>query len=208
MFTRLSSQIAGHTRGMTDAELPILDVPTAVDEVIRSRRTNLHVDPDDEVPAELIALLIELATWAPNHKRTWPWRFTVLTGDARHRYGEALAAVAPGEGIAPEKVAKLRTKYARSPAVVLVWVSVDPHPVRAREDRDAVAAAVHNLLLAATSFGLGNFWATIPEVLTDATRRFAGVDEDHDLVALVYLGWPVGTVAPPERPEPEISWLD
>ena len=82
-----------HTRGVTDAQIPELDVPTAVDEVIRTRRTSLLMDPDDPVPDELISILLELATWAPNHKRTWPWRFTVITGDARYRLGEALAAV-------------------------------------------------------------------------------------------------------------------
>lgn len=186
---------------MAEPSLPApVDVPAAVDEVIRTRRTNLKVDPDDEVPDELVDLLIELACWAPNHKRTWPWRFTVITGDARYRLGETLAAVAPGLGVAPEKVAKLPGKYARSAAVVLVWTVVDPDPVRAKEDRDAVAAATQNLLLAATSFGLGSYWATIPEVLTDATRRFAHVDDDHELVALVYLGWPVGSMPAPARP--------
>ena len=193
---------------MSDSQIPPLDVPTAVDEVIRTRRTSLLVDPDDPVPDELIARLLELATWAPNHKRTWPWRFTVVTGAGRHRLGEALAAVAPGLGVPAEKVAKLRTKYARSPAVVLVWVKVDAQPVRAKEDRDAVAAAVQNLLLAATSFGLGNYWATVPEVLEDAVRRFAHLDDDHDLVALVYLGWPTGVVAAPVRPGPQVTWLD
>lgn len=197
-----------HTRGVSDPEVPLLDVPTAVDEVIRSRRTSLLVDPDDPVPDELISLLLELATWAPNHKRTWPWRFTVVTGGARHRLGEALASVGAGLGLPADKVAKLPTKYARSPAVVLVWVKVDPAPMRAKEDRDAVAAAVQNLLLAATSFGLGNYWATVPEVLEDAVRRFAHLDDDHDLVALVYLGWPTGTPAVPQRPEPEVTWLD
>lgn len=91
--------------------------------------------------------------------------------------------------------------------MVLVWVAVDPQPVRAREDRDAVAAAVQNLLLAATSFGLGNYWATIPDVLDEPTRHFAGVDGDHDLVALVYLGWPTGSAPPPHRPPAEVTWL-
>jgi nitroreductase len=199
-----------HALGVSDAQVPPLDpfdVPTAVDEVIRTRRTSLLVDPDDPVPDDLIARLVELATWAPNHKRTWPWRFTVLTDGARHRFGAALAAVAPSLGVPAEKVAKLRTKYARSPAVVLVWVQVDPSPVRAREDRDAVAAAVQNLLLAATSFGLASYWATVPEVLEDAVRRFARVGDDHDLVALVYLGWPTGTASVPERPPAEIDWF-
>ncbi len=190
---------------MSDARPTPPDAASVVDQVIRTRRTSLLVDPDEAVPEELVDHLIDLATWAPNHKRTWPWRFTVITGDARLRYGDALAAVAPGLGIAPEKVAKLRVKYARSPVVVLVWLAVDADPVRATEDRDAVAAAVQNLLLGATSFGLGSYWATIPEALTEATRRFAHVDDDHDLVALVYLGWPTGTVAPPPRPPASVT---
>ena len=190
---------------MDDDPIP---VDAVVGAVIRDRRTSLLVDPDRPVPSAVIDELIDSATWAPNHKRTWPWRFTVLTGDARYRLGEALAAVAPGEGIAAEKVAKLPAKYARSAAVLLVWTVVDDDPLRAREDRDAVAAAVQNLLLAATSMGLGNYWASVPEPLHDATRRFARVDEDHDLVALVYLGWPTGAVAAPERPAPEVTWIE
>ena len=54
-----------HARGVPEREVPELDVPSAVDEVIRTRRTSLLVDPDDPVPEELLALLVELATWAP-----------------------------------------------------------------------------------------------------------------------------------------------
>ena len=39
------------------------------------------VDKSREVPRELINELCELATWAPNHKRTWPWRLAVLGGE-------------------------------------------------------------------------------------------------------------------------------
>jgi nitroreductase len=185
-----------------------VDPATSVDQIIRARRTSLLVDPAEEVPPELIAHLLELATWAPNHKRTWPWRFTVLADDARYRFGEALAAVAGADGSTPpEKVAKTRIKYARAAAVVLVWVRCEGDALRQREDRDAVAAAVQTLLLAATSFGLASYWASLAEDLTDPARRFAGLDPDHDLVGLVYLGWPTGSVAAPPRPEPEVTWL-
>ena len=198
----------GHTAGMHEEQPPPIDAASAVQAVVRRRRTSLLVDPEREVPAEVIDHLIELACWAPNHKRTWPWRFTVLTGDARARFGEALAAVASADGAPPEKVAKLRVKYLRSPVVLLVWVAVADDEVRAREDRDAVAAATQTLLLAATSVGLGNYWATIPDALWDPARRLAGLDPDHELVALVYLGWPTGEVAAPPRPAPEVTRLD
>lgn len=180
---------------------------TEVEAVIRDRRSSLLVDGTRPVDPALVGRVIESAIWAPNHKRTWPWRFTVVTGEARARMGEAFAAVGARSAMDPVKVAKQRTKYLRSPVVVLVWVTGDRSEVRRREDRDATAAAVQNLLLAATATGLASYWATISDDFHPAARALAGVDDDHDLVALVYLGHPAGTVAVPPRPVPEVTWL-
>lgn len=179
----------------------------AVEKVIRERRTSLLVDRDAPVPDDLVDRLIDAATWAPNHKRTWPWRFTVVSGDSRGRLGRAMADAGSGLGLDPAKVEKLPTKYERSAVILLVWVHLDGDEVRRREDRDATAAAVQNLLLTATAHGLGNYWATVPDALVPAVRATANVGDDHDLVALVYLGWPTGAVAVPERPRPAVTHL-
>jgi nitroreductase len=178
------------------------------DDLVRRRRTSLLVDPERPVPDAVIDELIDAATWAPNHKRTWPWRFTVLTGDARARFGAALGDAAETVGLPEAKVAKLRTKYLRSPVLLLVWVARNPgdDPVRMREDRDATAAAVQNLLLAATARGLASYWGSLPEVLVPAGRQAVGMI-DVDPVALIYLGWPTSEVPAPSRPDPEVTWL-
>ncbi|MGA1724062.1 MAG: nitroreductase family protein, partial [Ilumatobacteraceae bacterium] len=62
---------------------------TALADVIRSRRTSMVCDREREVPAKVIDRLCELATWAPNHKRTWPWRFAAFSGQGRMRLGQA-----------------------------------------------------------------------------------------------------------------------
>lgn len=178
-----------------------------VEEAIRRRRTSLVVDHDRPVESEVVNALLTSAVWAPNHKRTWPWRFTVLTGEARAQLGESFAEVGRALGMDQQKVASQATKYLRSPTVVLVWVTGDPDPVRRREDRDATAAAVQNLLLAATGRGLASFWATISDHFHAPARDLAGVDDNHDFVALVYLGYPTGDVPAPERPEPQVTWL-
>lgn len=208
---RGSQPARGHTRGVPD---PAPDQPRApgqaaptVDAVIRGRRTSLLQDPAAPVPDDLLARLVEAATWAPNHKRTWPWRFTILRDDARARFGDALADAAASLGLGPAQEAKLRTKYLRSAVVALVWVVPGEGAVRAREDRDATAAAVQNLLLAATAHGLGSYWGSVPDALVPAARAVAQVGNDHDLVALVYLGWPTGTVPAPTRPPAEVTWL-
>lgn len=185
------------------------DAVTALDRLVRTRRTSLLVDPDRPVDDDVIAQLIDNAVWAPNHKRTWPWSFTVLRGDARGRFGEVLATAASDIGMREGTVRKLPIKYERSAAVILVWSRRSPEdPIRDREDRFAVAAAVQNLLLSATARGLGSFWASLADPLVPAARRFAGVRGDRDLLALVYLGHPVDEVAVPERPEPDVTWLE
>jgi nitroreductase len=57
-------------------------------EALRARRSIGKLDGD--VPEAELRELIELATWAPNHKLTEPWRFTVLRGAARERLRRAL----------------------------------------------------------------------------------------------------------------------
>lgn len=65
---------------------------SAFEKLAKQRRANLRIDAERPVDHDLLNELIELATWAPNHHHTWPWRFAVLEGDAR---GE-LAATAAG----------------------------------------------------------------------------------------------------------------
>ena len=91
-----------------------------VDDAIKQRRTNMFVDTNRAVPADVIAELCELATWAPNHKRTWPWRFASVTGDARGRLGTVVSDVLAANGEDETKVAKARTKYLRTPNIVIV----------------------------------------------------------------------------------------
>ncbi|MEP4652860.1 MAG: nitroreductase family protein, partial [Ilumatobacter sp.] len=69
------------------------DVPgiDALAKLIRSRRTSMLVDQARDVPVDVVEQLCELASWAPNHKKTWPWRFALFTGDARRRLGESMA---------------------------------------------------------------------------------------------------------------------
>lgn len=180
---------------------------SAVEHVIAARRTSLLVDAEAPIPPAVIDRLIDAATWAPNHKRTWPWRFTVLTGDGRARLGTSMAELAAGAGLPEHKVEKLRVKYLRSPVLVLIWQALDDDEVRRREDRDAVAAATQNLLLAATANGLNSYWGTPPDMLVPAVRSVAGLDDGHDLVALVYLGWPSGACPAPTRPAPHVTRL-
>src|SRR3954466_10085550 len=175
-----------------------------IERLVVSRRTSLRVDPAREVPAELVDRLLRLAVWAPNHKKTFPWRFAVVRGDGRRRLGELIAQYEERAGAPPEKAAKARRKYVRSPVVVLVGAADQPDPVRRREDRDAVAAGVQNLLLGATAVGLASHWATGTWMDDDDVKALADLAPDDELIALVYLGWPVADTPVVPRPMPAV----
>jgi nitroreductase len=171
-------------------------------EVMRARRSIGKLDGD--VPDADLRELIELATWAPNHKLTEPWRFTVLRGAARERLGALWAGLVGREteftGERREELMR-RTAFKpmRAPVIVAVSVRTDESPVRAIEDFAAASAAVQNMLLAAHARGFGAIWRTGDVAYRDEIKTFLGIDLTDRIVGFVYLGRPAAT-APPPRP--------
>lgn len=179
-----------------------------VDEIIRTRRTSMAVDPARSVPADLISELCNLASWAPCHKRTWPWRFAYLTGAARQRFGDAVADAMASNGDDSALVLKRRSKYLRTPGVLVVGSASGDTPTRTQENRDATAAAVQNLLLAATARGLATYWSSCPKGCTQSVARFCGFASDTEIVAIVYIGWAISEVDAVERPIERIHHIE
>ena len=177
-------------------------------ELARSRRTSMVVDKERAVPRATIERLCELAQWAPNHKRTWPWRFAVADGDGRARLGNTIADAMDLHGDPPEKVAKARIKYLRTPSVLVVGSAAGDSDTRTAENRDAVAAGVQNILLAATSIGLASFWGSCPRGANDAVAALCGFQPGTYIAALIYVGWAPDTAVAPERPPVELNVVD
>ena len=169
----------------------------------------MFVDLERIVPDHEIEELCATAQWAPNHKRTWPWRFAAFSGDSRLRLGEAFVADMVANEFGDEgKRIKTLTKYARTPNVLVVGCAPSPTPNLAADDRDAVAAGIQTLLLAATARGLASFWST-PAVTTAATvNELCRFPDGTRIVGVVYLGYPAQSVSvpTPERPPVAITW--
>jgi nitroreductase len=173
----------------------------------KSRRTNMRVDAERPVDTDLINHLCTLATWAPNHKMTEPWRFAVVTGDARAELGRLTAEHMAASGETNEaKLDKTRGKYVRTP-VVLVVACESTQPGRQLEDRDAVSAAVQNILLGATAAGLNSYWGTGAICHATAVKVLCGFPPEADIVAAIYLGWSIGNVPTPVRATPNVHWV-
>ncbi|HEU4707114.1 MAG TPA: nitroreductase [Solirubrobacterales bacterium] len=159
-----------------------MDVETA----IRTRRTHKAYAPEP-LPREEIDALLELASWAPNHNLTVPWRFRVVGPQTLERLKEIAG---------PEGAAKLD----RAPTLVVVSCVLGGDPVEEEEDLHATAVASYIVLLAAHARGYAGYWRT-PGLLRGADGRAAvGLGEDERFVGLLHLGHPRQEKAAPERP--------
>lgn len=144
-----------------------------------------------ELSRETIRELIELATLAPNHRMTEPWRFTVVTGAARERLGRfwaerAAANVDPATRDA--FIAGESKKPLRAPTLVIVSTRTDANPEIAEEDFAATSAAVENLLIAAQSKGIYTGWKTGKMIHDPEVKRYLGLDPGDRIVGTIYMG--------------------
>ena len=159
-----------------------MDVETA----IRTRRTHKAFGPEP-LPREQIDELLELASWAPNHNLTVPWRFRVIGPRTLARLKEIAG---------PEGAAKLD----RAPTLVVVSCLLSGDPVEEEEDLHATAAASYIVLLAAHARGHAGYWRTPALLRGEEGRRAVGLSGDERFVGLLHLGHPRQEQAPPPRP--------
>jgi nitroreductase len=158
------------------------------------------VQADRPVPHDVVEQLCDLAQWAPNHKRTWPWRFALVEGDGRARLGEVIAEAMAVHGDPPEKVAKARGKYLRTPATLVVGAAPGDSADRTAENRDAVSAGIQNLLLGGTALGLATYWGSCPKGANDVVADWCGFEPGTHVAAIMYLGWATTAPEAPTRP--------
>lgn len=176
-------------------------------EAIRTRRSYGRLT-EPAPTGEHLRQILEAAAAAPDHGELKPWRFTLLRGDGLDAFGEVLEEAYfrrcsdSGTAPVPAKARKERTKLGRAPLVVVVAAVRQPSEKIPWEDqRDAVAAATQNLLLAAHALGYGAMWRTGKEVCEDRyVKKALGLGDADSIAGFVYVGSPyVGKRLPPKE---------
>ena len=167
-----------------------------VEELIRSRRTHKAYAPEP-VDRETLTELFELASWAPNHHLTSPWRFRVVGPRSLERLKRAAG---------PEAAPKLN----RAPTLVVASAALSGDPVQDEEDLHSTAVASYIVLLAAHGRGLAGYWRTPGLLREPAGRAAVGLPDGERFVGLLHLGRRRQEKAAPERPpvEQTTTYLD
>ena len=158
-------------------------------EVLRGRRT-IELFLQTPVPGELVREAIEVATWAPNHHVTEPWRFYRLGPET---IGQCLDLVR--EMVTAKKGAdagKFKAQsWSQKPGWLVVTCKKSDDELLQREDYAACAVAVQNFMLYLRKAGVGSKWTTGDITRDERFAEIIGFDGTTDfVVGLIWFGYP------------------
>ena len=146
------------------------------------KRRSVRKYGDKEILTEMLKDLLEAGMAAPSARATDPWHFIVIT--EREALNRMAAALPNGKMLL------------NAPAAIVVCGDMN----RALEGFESymlqdVSAAVENILLAATAFGLGSCWLGIHPRRNrmDGIRSLFNLPDHIIPVAGIALGWPEAT---------------
>jgi nitroreductase len=165
--------------------------PESVSTLLRQRSSIFPAMYTEEpIAEEIIHEMLENANWAPNHKKTEPWRFKVIRGAARQRLADFLAStyqrITPAEHFSEKKHQKLSTNPAKADTIIAICMQRDPNASLPEwEEVAATAMAVQNMWLTATAHDLGGYWSS--PGLIGHLGSFLHLEEGERCLGLFYL---------------------
>lgn len=188
----------------------------AISKIIRNRRSvspNMYLDKPIE--RAILEEILENATWAPNHRKTEPWRFKVFQGTALKRLsdylGDAYERAMPADKFSEMKLKKTRQKPLQSACVIAICMQRDPQErLPEWEEIAAVACAVQNMWLTCGEYGIGSYWSSPALITKAAANEFLGLTEGERCLGLFYMGYAkdVPLSSARQAVSDKVEWLD
>jgi len=188
--------------------MPTFD-SSEVTRLLRERRSvypNMY--SNEPVADEIIQEMLENANWAPTHRLTEPWRFVVFKGEGLKKLAafqsELYRELSTKAGTFDEaKFEKLSKKPLLASHIIAIGMKRDPKAsVPEVEEVASVAAAVQNMYLTATAYGIGCYWGSGGITYKKEALDFFGLEEGDQLLGFLYVGnlksdkWPTGRRKP------------
>ena len=152
---------------------------------------------------EHLAQVLQAAVRAPDHGRLRPWRFMLIEGEQRRKFGDLLAASALRRvpGLSEGDLQRERDKALRAPLIIVTACRVVPGTkVPAIEQLMAAGAATQNILLALHALGYVAAWKTGEAAYDAEVKKALGFAADDHIVGFVYTGGGVGATFAPGKP--------
>jgi nitroreductase len=199
----------------------------AANETLRSIRDrhSVRMFTDRPVAAADLHTILEAANKAPSAHNQQSWRFIVLRGEKKHGLAELVNGRAADFPRPSSILLRMAARSIQSAPVVIAVANTGDLIHHGSElfqvDKEAArdffrtmeiqssAAAVENLLVAATSLGLASVWLGILFLMKDEVLRFLG-EPAGEFMAVIPVGYAAKTTeGPKKRPlETIVRYLD
>jgi nitroreductase len=166
--------------------------PKELSELIANRRSIFpNMYNNEPISDEMIWEILNAANWAPNHRKTEPWRFKVFRKQALERLSIYLSDYyekhTPAEKFSQRKYDKTKGKPLRSDCVIAICMQRNQEElVPEWEEIAALGCAVQNMWLSCTANGIGAYWSS-PASATNA-QSFLELGEGERCLGLFYMG--------------------
>ena len=143
----------------------------------------------EEINEDVLNEILNSANFAPNHKRTKPWRLKVFRGVEKTQLGDKLAEIykqtTNPQTYLEKKYLDISDKISKSNAIITISVNYSGL-LPEWEEVAATAMAVQNMYLTATAHEVGCYWST-PGMISHL-GEFLGLEENQKCIGLFYLG--------------------
>ena len=149
--------------------------------------------------------LLEAAARTPDHGKLEPWRFMVIEKPAMVRLSKTVQDRGEALGLDSEQIAKGRSQFDQGHLAVAVIEVQRPSPkIPPIEQTYSTGAVCLALLNAALASGWGANWLSgWPSHDRGFMRDALGLDDHERIAGFVHIG--TETLAPPERPRPDLD---
>ena len=139
---------------------------------------------------EQLTKMFEAACRAPDHKQLRPWRFLVVTGEARKTLGEVMAR-ADGLTDNDENWQKSSERLLRAPLIIVAITVFKEHEKVPRVEQVlSTGAAANNILLAADALGFGGIWRTGDAAFSEEVAKALRLKANEQMAGFIYIGTP------------------
>lgn len=186
-----------------------------------NRRRSIRKFKSDPISEDVIRTILIAGIKAPSGRNRQPWEFVVVTGDKRLEMVRIMREgiqihKAEHEAERIKSVERSANIMEQAPVTIFIFNPYGKQPWQEKTteqqlaetiDVQSVGAAIQNMILAATSLGLGSLW--ICNVYFAYKELCQWLKKDCQMVAALALGYPDEN--PPMRPRKDLEevsvWL-
>lgn len=161
--------------------------------IIQERRSIKQFE-DREISPDLIAELLDVAVYAPNHRLTEPWRFIFFQGEGKVKLAETVRDMREMRETDPSKQKgagdKIYNKLMSNPAFLMVIMKEDDNLSIREEDFAATSCLIQNFSLLAWEKGIGMTWHSYAWLQDPIVREAMGIQPGERAIGNMHMGYP------------------